>query len=53
MHAVQQFGSGDCGDPDLLIRPQLLFQARAYLRHGASRQQAPDGAFKVDKDSGV
>jgi hypothetical protein len=53
VHTMQQLGGRDGGDPDLLIRPQLLFQARAHLGHGAGRIQAPDGAFKVDKDGGV
>jgi hypothetical protein len=53
VHAVQQFGGRDGGDPDLFIRPQLLFQALAYLGHVASRRQAPDGAFKLDEDGGV
>jgi len=28
-------------------------QARAHLRHGACRRQAPDGAFKLDEDCSV
>jgi len=53
VHAVQQLGGRDGGDPDLLVRPQLIFQARAHLGHGASRRQAPDRAFKVDENGGV
>jgi len=53
VYSVQQLGGGDGGDPDLLVRPQLLLQARAHLRHGACRRQAPDGAFKLDEDCSV
>ena len=53
VRAVQQFGGRDGGDSDLLVGPQLLFQAPAHLGHGASRRQAPDGAFQVDEDGGV
>jgi hypothetical protein len=53
VHAVQQFRSGDGGDSDFFVRPQLLFQAPAHLGHGASRRQPPDGAFEVDEDGGV
>jgi hypothetical protein len=50
---MQELGGRDGGDSDLLVGPQLLFQAPAHLGHGAGRLQPPDGAFKVDKDSGV
>jgi hypothetical protein len=53
VHAVQQLGGGDGGEPDLLIRPQLLLQPRAHRGHGASRGQSPDRAFEVDEDGGV
>lgn len=53
VHAVQELGSSDGGDPDLLIKSQLFCQARAHLGHGVSRRQAPDGAFQLDEDGGV
>jgi hypothetical protein len=53
VHAVQQFRGGDGGDPDVFVRPELLFQAPAHLDHGASRRQAPDGALEVDENGGV
>jgi hypothetical protein len=53
VHAMQQLGRRDRRDPDLLVRPQLLFQAPAHLGHGGSRRKAPNGAFKVDEDGGV
>ena len=53
VHAVQQLGGRDGGDPDLVVRSQLLFQAPAHLGHSASRRQAADGAFKVDEDGGI
>ncbi len=53
VHAVQQLGGCDGGDPDLLVRPQLPLQAPTHLGHRVSRRQTPDGAFKVDEDGGV
>jgi hypothetical protein len=51
--AMQQLRGSNSGDPDLLVGPQLLFQASAHLGHGVSRRQAADGALKVDEDGGV
>jgi hypothetical protein len=53
VHTVQQFRGRDGGDPDLLVRPWLLFQAPAHPGHGATRRQAPKGAFEVDEDGGA
>jgi hypothetical protein len=53
VHPMQQLRSGDRSDPDLLIRPQLVFQPPAHLGHRAPRWQAPDSALKVDEDRGV
>ena len=53
MYAMQQLRGRDGGDTDLLVRPHLFFQSLAHLSHGASRRQAPDGAFEVDEDAGI
>ena len=53
VHAVQQLGGRDGGDPDLLVGPQLLHQTPTHLGHRVSRRQTPDGAFKADEDGGV
>jgi hypothetical protein len=53
VHAVQQLGGRDGGDPDLLVGPQLILQAPTHLGHRVSRRQTPDGALKVDEDGGV
>jgi hypothetical protein len=53
VHAMQQLRGRNCGDADLLIRPQLSFQSPAHLGHGFCRWQGPDSALKVDEDRGV
>jgi hypothetical protein len=53
VYAVQQFRGGDGGDPDLLIRPELYFQAPAYLGHRVFWPPAPYSAFKFDENGGV
>jgi hypothetical protein len=53
VHAVQQLSSRDGGDPDFLVRPQLLLEPAAHLGHGAAGGQAPGSALKVDEDGGI
>jgi hypothetical protein len=53
VRATQQLSGRDSGDPDLFVRPQLIFQASAHLGHGASRWQAADSALEADEDGGV
>jgi hypothetical protein len=53
VHAVQQLRGRNCGDADILIRPQLPFQSLAHLGHCGCWRQEPDGALKVDENGGV